>query len=402
MANKGLISFIIRKYLSFDRTQPFISIAAILAFGGVAVGVMVLMVAMAIETGMSREFERKLLTMNYPITLYPRMEASMDTSILAAVKQRLPGVKASPFITSSAIAQGGEMMDGVIVFGVDFAQEVAVNTVFAEALRTIHKQGKLDIFDAIIGKELAKTVSDGRLTLYLPHLEATGLGLSPVMKRLSVAGSFSSGLVAYDKAYVYTSLEAMRALLGVPDGMVSGIHLYSSDATKDADTLRALLPPTIAVVGWWEQNGNFFAALAMEKRALFIVLMLIIFVASLNIISSLLMTVMSRRKEIALLLSLGATPQQIRRIFFALGSIIGGGGIVAGVFLGFGSIWLLGSFDIVSLPADVYGTSKLPLELDGLDFVAIVAGAALIVLFSSWYPAKKAGEVDALTVLRNE
>ncbi len=140
----------------------------------------------------------------------------------------------------------------------------------------------------------------------------------------------------------------------------------------------------------------------MEKKALFIVLMLIILVASLNIISSLLMTVMNRRHEIALLLSLGASKEEIKKAFFTLGVTIGGSGIVFGVILGFLGLYLLGNFDIVTLPADVYGTSKLPLDLSLVDFFSILIGAVLIVVFSSYYPAKRATEIDVLQTLRHE
>ena len=130
--------------------------------------------------------------------------------------------------------------------------------------------------------------------------------------------------------------------------------------------------------------------------------MLIILIASINIISSLLMTVMNRRSEIALLLSLGATTKEIKQVFLKLGIIIGIAGIVSGAILGLFGVWVLGTFDIVQLPKDVYPTSTLPLDLSMVDFFLIISGAFVIVVLSSFYPAKKASEVDVLTVLRNE
>ena len=171
---------------------------------------------------------------------------------------------------------------------------------------------------------------------------------------------------------------------------------------KDIKAIKALLPEGIEIEGWWEQNGSFFAAMEMEKKALFLVLLLIILVASLNIISSLLMTVMSRRSEIALLRTLGATKVEIKSIFFRLGIIVGSTGIVAGTLLGFLGIWMLKTFDIISLPADVYGSSKLPVELTLSDFSFIIIGTTIIIILSSLYPAKKAAQTDPLTVLRNE
>ena len=158
----------------------------------------------------------------------------------------------------------------------------------------------------------------------------------------------------------------------------------------------------VGIVGWWQQNGNFFSAMQMEKKALLIVLMLIVLIASLNIISSLLMTVMSRRKEIALLLSLGASKKEVKHIFLKLGTIIGFSGILVGIVLGFSGMYLLDNFDIISLPADVYGSSKLPVDLDTMDFIYTVFGAISITLISAWYPAHKASKTNLLQVLRNE
>lgn len=129
--------------------------------------------------------------------------------------------------------------------------------------------------------------------------------------------------------------------------------------------------------------------------------MLIILIASLNIISSLLMIVMSRRKEIALLLSLGASKKEVKETFFYLGMVIGGSGIVLGVLLGFLGIFILGSFDIINLPADVYGMSRLPLDLSLTDFLLIIFGAFCIVAFSSYYPSKQISKVDVLSTLRD-
>lgn len=188
----------------------------------------------------------------------------------------------------------------------------------------------------------------------------------------------------------------------LPLNQYDGIHIHSEDPHKDILRIKEKLPSSVTIKGWWQDNVNFFAALELEKHSLFIVLMLIILIAAINIISSLLMTVMNRRSEIALLLSLGASKGEIKKVFLYLGIVIGIGGIVAGVILGFSGLWVLSTFDIVSLPKDVYPTSTLPLDLNMLDLAMIIVGSFLIVLLSAYYPAKKASEVDVLTVLRNE
>lgn len=401
MKQHGLVGFIVRHYLRFDPAQPFISIAAWLAFLGVGIGVMVLIVAMAIMNGFDREFREKLFVMNYPITLQPRFSDTMDIAVLEALQKQFPEFHFSPFVRAQAISRRGSLMEGNIVFGVDFARERRVNKVVDRAL----SRDRYEPFEALVGQGLYEHFdlkAGEKLLLVFTRTQPIGLSMTPVMKRFSVADTFESGLIAYDKAYFYVRLEDLRAVLGLAADRIHGIHIHSPNPMRDLGQIKALLGPEIAAVGWWEQNSNFFSALELEKRALFLVLMLIILVASLNIVSSLLMTVLSRRKEIALLLSLGASRGEIQRIFFLLGSVIGIGGIVLGSGLGALLLWVLANFDVISLPADVYGTSRLPLELSGWDLSGILLGALIIVLFSSWYPAKKASGIDALDTLRHE
>lgn len=399
--DKKFVFFVVKKYLKFDRSQPFISVTALLAFFGVMIGVLVLIVAMAIMNGFDKEFERKLFTMNYPLTVYSKTAQYTDISVTTELTKRFPDMKFSPFLRSSAIIKSSSQMDGAVVFGVDFDLESKINPIFADAIK-----GKtFRDFECIVGSGLKKdleSINEKRVTLIFANSEPGGMDISPTIKRFAAEKSFHSGLIAYDKSYIYTSTKDLAKVLRVDNSMTDGIHVYSSDPFKDKARLLATLGDEFAVVGWWEQNGNFFSALALEKRALFIVLMLIIVVASLNIISSLLMTVMSRRKEIALLLSLGASKKEIKAIFFYLGLIIGSGGIIVGTLLALVSLYLLGNFDLISLPADVYGSAKLPLELSKIDFVLTLLGSIIVVLASSYYPAKKASEVDILNTLRNE
>ncbi len=362
---------------------------------------MVLIVAMAIMNGFDKEFESKLFTMNYPLSIYSKTFQKIDTKDLENLKQKFPNLKFSPYISSQVITKKGNRLEGGLLFGVDFKKEVQINSV----LRKYLKDKKIGKYDIIVGKTIKDRnfLEDGdKLTLIFTASDPTGFSLIPKMKRFTYRGYFESGLIAYDKVYMYTTLQSIRKVLRYDNDTFDGIHIYSNSPFEDIESIKKVLPSNLGVIGWWQMNGNFFSALKLEKRSLFIVLMLIILIASLNIISSLLMTVMSRRKEIALLFSLGATKKEIKNTFFYLGMIIGGGGIVAGVILGLFSIYILGSFDIISLPADVYGTSKLPLDLSLVDFMLILVGSIFIVLFSSYYPSYKATKINVLDTLRNE
>ncbi len=393
--------YLVKKYLRYDKSQPFITVSAFLAFFGVAIGLMVLMVSMALMNGFSKEFERKLFTMNYPLTIHPNSFKMISDDDVNLLSQKFPELKFSPYLSSQVITKRGRKLEGGMLFGVDFEKEKVINSVLKEGIG----DEKLSKFDIVVGKQIKENYyleMQEKLTVIFTQSDPGGLSLIPKMKRFTYKASFESGLIAYDKLYMYTTIESLSKILRYKTGTYDGIHIYSDAPFEDIERIKEILPDYLSVVGWWQMNGNFFSALALEKHALFIVLMLIILIASLNIISSLLMTVMSRRKEIALLLSLGVYKDEIKKAFLYLGVIIGGSGMIFGIALGFLSIYILGTFDLISLPADVYGSSKLPLELSVTDFSMIVVGAAVIVALSAFYPAHKATQVDVLDTLRNE
>ncbi|HED6133919.1 TPA: ABC transporter permease [Campylobacter coli] len=399
---KSVLKYLLFKYLRFDKEQPFINLSMLLAFLGVCVGLCVLLVAMAIMNGFDKEFEKRFFVMNYPITIVPKFYSPMNDDLLTELKREFPHLLFSPYISTQVVAKADNRFEGGVLFGVNFNDEVKINEVVAKALKDENLSG----FDILVGSVLADELNlhkNDKLSLIFSNLSPSGFSLVPQAKRFDVKARFTSGLIFYDKAYMYTDVNALRKVLGISNQQsYDGVHVYSENAFKDVEKLKSYLKSDYAVVGWWEQNQNFFSALKLEKRALFIVLMLIILVASLNIVSSLLMIVMNRRTEIALLLALGASKLEVKKSFFTLGMLIGGGGMIIGIILAFFVLWLLGNFDIVTLPADVYGTSKLPLDLSVMDFSLTLVGALIIIALSSYYPAKKATQINVLDTLRNE
>lgn len=397
-----MIKYLLFRYLRFDKTQPFIALCSILAFVGVSIGLMVLIIAMGIMNGFDKEFERKLFAMNYPISVISAHRGGTSDEFVKSLENEFKELKMSPFISTQAVLKSDEKMEGSLIFGIDSRREKLVNSVLNEALG----QKELNGFEIIIGQGLADdfgVLNGEKIMAIFLSANPAGLGVNPQLKRFNINATFKSGLIAYDKGYSYTTADALRKVLGHDENYGwDGVHIFSEQPKSDIMRIKKVLPPGFRAVGWWEQNGNFFSALELEKRALFIVLMLIILVASLNIISSLLMTVMNRRSEIALLLALGASKKEVANSFFAQGLVIGGGGIICGLILGLFGVWLLGSFDIISLPADVYGSSKLPMELGVWDLFWTLIGASIIVALSSYYPARKAAKIDVLSTLRNE
>jgi putative ABC transport system permease protein len=398
---QAVVPYLVRRFLRFDKEQPFIFISALLAFLGITLGVMVLLIAMALMNGFDNEFKKKLTVMNYPLTILPKFYGTVNEDLLIDLESRFPNLAFSPYIQSSVMVKSGSNLEGGYLFGVNFKDEAKVNEVLAKAIDGV----TFSRYDVLVGKSLQDELDlaiDDKLIYIFTSVEPGGLSVTPKIKRFKVRSVFDSGLSAYDKAYSYTTMESLRRVLHMPLNQYDGIHVFSKNPREDIKRIKRDLPIGVVIKGWWQDNVNFFAALEMEKTSLFIVLMLIILIASINIISSLLMTVMNRRGEIALLLSLGATKAEVKKVFLYLGIVIGISGIVTGALLGLSGIWILGTFDIVHLPKDVYPTSTLPLDLSIQDFTMIIVGAFAIVIASSYYPAKKASEVDILTVLRNE
>ena len=399
--NKAFVRKIVTHYLRYDPENPFIFVSAVMAFLGIAAGVMVMMVAIGITNGIQKEFKERLFVMNYPLTVSSYGEG-IENQTIQKIATRFPELKLSPFYTTQVISKNDNGVQGSMVYGIDFAKEAQINSVFAKVKSETNSSSKYRI---VIGDTLSADMgvkAGEKLLLYFSEQQAVGFGTMPLQKRFLVDGIFDSGLQAYDKGIIYTTHKAFHSLLKRDKEKFDGIHIYSEKPMEMINKIRAILPEDAGIEGWWQQNGNFFTAMEMEKKVYFLVLLFIILIASLNIISSLLMTVMSRRSKIALMRTLGATQKEIQRIFYRLGLLIGSMGIVIGTLLGLLGMWALRTFDIINLPEDVYGSSKLPIDLPLSDFGWIILGAALIIMLSALYPAKKAASTDPLNVLRNE
>ena len=399
--SRHFIQKVVKHYLKYDRDNPFIFVSAVMAFLGIAAGVMVMMIALGITNGIQKEFKERLFVMNYPLTVTSYSEG-IESKVIQDIHARFPTLKLSPYYTTQVISKNEHGIQGSMVYGVDFAKEAAINTVFAKAVKGETNSSKYSI---VIGDTLSVDMgvkAGEKLLLYFSEQQAVGFATMPLQKRFVVNSIFDSGLQAYDKGIIYTTHQALRSLLKRDKEQYDGIHIYSDKPMEMIDKIRAILPDDAGIEGWWQQNGNFFTAMEMEKKVYFLVLLFIILIASLNIISSLLMTVMSRRSEIALMRTLGATQREIRTVFYRLGLLIGSIGILCGTLLGLLGMWTLRTFDIITLPEDVYGSSKLPVDLPLSDFGLIILGASVIVMLSALYPAKKAASTDPLNVLRNE
>ena len=225
------------------------------------------------------------------------------------------------------------------------------------------------------------------------------------IKSFRVEGIFKSGMSDFDSRLAYVSLSAAQELMGYPAGRISGIEAFVEEPYEAKEVGAAIageLGWPFYTRNWIDMNANLFAALQLERFGMFIVLVMVILVGSFSIITSLVMLVMEKTKDIAILMSMGATVRDVRRIFMLQGAIIGAVGTSLGYVLGIILALLLKEYQFIELPPDVYMMDTLPVIIDPLDLAIIGAVSMLMCYLATIYPARKASALVPAEALRYE
>ncbi len=413
------VLFVAARYLLSARKQTFISLISIISMLGVALGVGALIVAIGIMNGFTQELRDKILGVNAHGIITSLHGAVFNPEILVKQSESVPGVAAAtPFIYSEVMISTPAGAKGLVLRGIDPASAKNVLGVLAdvddEAFQGLNTQSG-SVPGIIVGEELAKKFSlrpGSRVNMLSSSGEKTASGFQPAIRPFKVTGTFRTGMFEFDSSLGFIGLDAARDLLGLPDNMVSGLELmvddvYTADTTMEAviDHLHRFDPQTTQSLyarNWMEMNVNLFAALKLEKIAMFVVLALIVLVASFSIVTTLIMLVMEKTRDIAILMSMGATRRHIRQIFMAQGMIIGAVGTTLGFAIGLTLSFLLKRYQFIDLPEQVYPMDTVPMLLYVPDLVIIAAGAMLICFLATIYPAWKASGLELAEALRYE
>jgi lipoprotein-releasing system permease protein len=340
----------------------------------------------------------KLDALDDHVRLMDRVRASRDVT------------GATPFLYTEVLLSTQSGAKGLVLRGIDPESAGPVLTILNRML-----QGGLEGLKEegappgiIIGKELARRLGlsvGSRVNLLSHSGEKSSTGFAPRIRPFKVAGIFQTGMFEYDSTLGFAALPAVRELLGLPAGRLSGIELTVADlyqADAIAERLVKELGPPYYVRHWMEMNANLFAALKLEKIGMFLVLAMVVLIASFSIVTSLVMLVMEKTRDIAILMSMGATSGMIRRIFMLQGTIIGAVGTASGYALGITLALLLKEYQFIKLPQGVYALDHLPVLLSPLD-IAIVGGSAMLLSFlATIYPARQAARLAPAEALRYE
>jgi lipoprotein-releasing system permease protein len=410
--------FVAARYLKAKRRQAVVGVVTTISVAGVTAGVAALIIALAITNGMRRDLQDRLLGSTAHVQLM-RVEGDgiRNWQPLFERLRRLPHVTAaSPGLYEQVLVARGARDGGALIQGILPDRELTVSDLLKTAtpgsLQSLEPQtlaesplnGELP--PILLGNELAQTVGavvGDKVTLISPQGEMTPYGVIPKWTPFRLAGTFHSGFYQYDSATGFVRLADAQRLFHEPD-LLSVISFKVDDLNKAPEIGRAIEQAAgkgFQTTNWMEQNRELFKALKLEQYVTFIVIALIVIVAALNILIALTMMVMEKTRDIAVMMSFGVDPGQVRRIFLMQGLLISVMGTVAGLALGYFAAWAGGHYRIPLSP-DVYSIDTLPFAPRLLDGVIVAAVSIGISLLATLYPSQAAARILPAEALRYE
>ena len=395
------------RYLKAKRKQAVVSLITVISVVGVAAGVAALVIALAINAGFRQDLQEKLLGAQAHITLLKATRDGIsDYRSVADQVSRLDGVKAAApalyqtVLLSSTVQNRGVWMKGIVP-KLEAARSDVLNTLV---------EGSIDDFkdnSILIGEELAQHLGSfvgDRLRILSAETRLTPAGPAPLSRFVEVVGIFNSGLYEFDSGWVYVALGNAQRLSRVGD-VASSIEVQVEDL-DETDTLGprilSALDQDLEYTDWKTQNTAIFQALQLERLVMIITIGLIVIVASLNIVVTLVMMVMEKTRDIAVLMSMGATEENIRRVFIAQGVIIGVVGTAIGLVVGNIAAYVADAYRLVSLAPDVYSIAYVPFKLSSIDSAIVATAAILISYLATIYPSRAASKLQPVEALRYE
>lgn len=402
--------FIALRYLKSKKKYHGISVTTAISIGGVAVGVMALLVVLSVMSGFHQDLQKKILGATAHIIIRDYKGAIQDYEKAAEMlKGEKEIISYAPFVLGQVMVSSGNRTHGVFLRGIDPEAESKTTEILSHIKDGDFAKlsGEGDIPGIILGKELASSLGvfiNDKINIVSPLGEIGPMGMLPKIKQFRVIAIFEIGMFEYDSSLALINISSAQDFFGM-GSTISGIEVRVQDIYKTSEIkkrLQAKMGFPYYIMDWMQMNKNLFAALKLEKFAMFVILVLIILVASFNIISNLIMNVIEKSREIAILKAIGATNKSIMLIFISQGLFIGLIGTTIGVLGGYVLGYILNTYQIIKLPADVYYLSHLPVRMNLFDFITVSVSAITITFLATIYPAWQAAKMDPVEPLRYE
>jgi lipoprotein-releasing system permease protein len=407
--------YIARRYLASRRGVRFLSLITLIAIGGVFVGVMALIVVTSVMTGLQRDLREKILGTNPHIWLTTYGSAlRMDDwpPVVERVRQMQGVTAAAPFVHTEVGLSTAVHAEFAILRGIEPA---VPGEPITDVVREI-RAGNLQLGPTVSGYPpllVGRGLAD-RFGLYpgdeVDIISLQGAQVSPVggllprMRKFEIAGVFRTGMYEYDNKFMYTTLATAQDLTDLGSA-VTGLEIRVPDAMQ-ARTIGRNIEQSLGfpyrAEDWQSMNASLFSALQLEKLAMEIILLLIVVVAAFNIISTLVMVVTDKTREIGILKSMGLSSLQVMRVFILQGVVIGAVGALLGLAGGLFLVWLLDTYQFISIPGDIYFIDRLPVALDLGDIGLILVASVLISFLATIYPALQAARLQPVEAIRHE
>jgi lipoprotein-releasing system permease protein len=257
----------------------------------------------------------------------------------------------------------------------------------------------------VLGSQLARRLGlrpGDVVRLLSPQGEMTPFGMRPSEFRFRVAALFESGFYDLDNQFAFTTVANAQRVFSTPD-VVNAIELKLHDVQRAPEIAReaeAAAPRELGATHWMDQNRQLLNALRMERAVSLITISLIQLVAALNILTALFMSVMEKRRDIAVLLSMGARRSQIARIFVTQGLLIAAAGLCLGLLLGYSLSYFAGHYHWITLDEEIYSLSYVPFAPRLSDAIWISATALAVAFLATLYPARAATTITPVETLR--
>jgi len=409
-----------RKILINGSNNRFLSFIGFSSILGISIGVMALIVVMSVMNGFHFELKKRILDATSHIEITGGLDDQDEINQLTNKIIDLKYVKAvSPYVSGEGLLSSGSINRGVLVKGIDPQHENNVNQLLNKVVKGSKKFSNKS-FEIIIGVDLARLLNvdiGDDVSLLIPKLNFSPIGNYPTIKKFNIVGIFDAGIYEFDSSLALIDYQdAQKIFFKNQQTKFSAMQIQLTDSNETLNvetnikTILMDLNINSFISNWTNKNKNFFSAIQMEKRVMAIILTLIIAVAAFNLVASLAMSVQDRKKDIAILMTIGFSKFQIIRIFVFQGFIIGFIGSLLGLALGV----LIASniniivpfieslFNIQFLSKDIYYINELPSIIIPMDILFVILISIALSLIATIYPSQMAAKLNPGEILKNE